>query len=166
MATITPWNYPLHQLVGKVAPALAAGCTVVAKPASEAPLSAFLLAEAIEAAGFPAGVFNLVSGDGPETANLLVQHADVDMISFTGSTATGAKIAAAAAATAKRVTLELGGKSPSLVLEDADFPKALRSTVNNCFLNSGQTCNALTRLLVPRSAWPKWKNKWCRWWPG
>lgn len=149
VATITPWNYPLHQLVGKVAPALAAGCTVVAKPASEAPLSAFLLAEAIEAAGFPSGVFNLVSGDGPTTANLLVQHADVDMISFTGSTATGAKIAAAAAATAKRVTLELGGKSPSLVLEDADFPKALRSTVNNCFLNSGQTCNALTRLLVP-----------------
>jgi len=150
VAAITPWNYPLHQLVGKVAPALAAGCTVVAKPASEAPLSAFLLAQAIEAAGFPPGVFNLVSGDGPTTASLLVQHADVDMISFTGSTATGAKIAAAAAASAKRVTLELGGKSPSLVLEDADFPKALRSTVNNCFLNSGQTCNALTRLLVPR----------------
>ncbi len=150
VATITPWNYPLHQLVGKVAPALAAGCTVVAKPASEAPLSAFLLAEAIEAAGFPPGVFNLVSGDGPGTAGLLVQHAGVDMISFTGSTATGAQIAAAAAQTAKRVTLELGGKSPSLVLDDADFPKALRSTVNNCFLNSGQTCNALTRLLVPR----------------
>ena len=150
VAAITPWNYPLHQLVGKVAPALAAGCTVVAKPASEAPLSAFLLAQAIEAAGFPPGVFNLVSGDGPTTASLLVQHPDVDMISFTGSTATGAKIAAAAAASAKRVTLELGGKSPSLVLEDADFPKALRSTVNNCFLNSGQTCNALTRLLVPR----------------
>lgn len=151
VAAITPWNYPLHQLVGKVAPALAAGCTVVAKPASEAPLSAFLLAEAIEAAGFPPGVFNLVSGDGPTTAGLLVQHAGVDMISFTGSTATGTKIAAAAAASAKRVTLELGGKSPSLVLEDADFPKALRSTVNNCFLNSGQTCNALTRLLVPRN---------------
>ena len=151
VATITPWNYPLHQLVGKVAPALAAGCTVVAKPASEAPLSAFLLAEAIEAAGFPPGVFNLVSGDGPTTASLLVQHADVDMISFTGSTATGAKIAAAAAATAKRVTLELGGKSPSLVLNDADFPRALKTTVNNCFLNSGQTCNALTRLLVPRN---------------
>jgi len=150
VATITPWNYPLHQLVGKVAPALAAGCTVVAKPASEAPLSAFLLAEAIEAAGFPPGVFNLVSGDGPGTASLLVQHAGVDMISFTGSTATGAQIAAAAAQTAKRVTLELGGKSPSLVLDDADFPKALKSTVNNCFLNSGQTCNALTRLLVPR----------------
>jgi acyl-CoA reductase-like NAD-dependent aldehyde dehydrogenase len=151
VAAITPWNYPLHQLVGKVAPALAAGCTVVAKPASEAPLSAFLLAEAIEAAGFPPGVFNLVSGDGPGTANLLVQHADVDMISFTGSTATGAQIAAAAAPTAKSVTLELGGKSPSLVLPDADFPKALRTTVNICFLNSGQTCNALTRLLVPQN---------------
>jgi acyl-CoA reductase-like NAD-dependent aldehyde dehydrogenase len=150
VATITPWNYPLHQLVGKVAPALAAGCAVVAKPASEAPLSAFWLAQAIEAAGFPPGVFNLVSGDGPGTASLLVQHADVDMISFTGSTATGTKIAAAAAASVKRVTLELGGKSPSLVLDDADFPKALRSTVNNCFLNSGQTCNALTRLLVPK----------------
>ena len=149
VAAITPWNYPLHQLVGKVAPALAAGCTVVAKPASEAPLSAFMLAEAIEAAGFPPGVFNLVSGDGPGTANLLVQHREVDMISFTGSTATGAKIAAAAATTAKRVTLELGGKSPSLVLDDADFPKALRTTINNCFLNSGQTCNAITRLLVP-----------------
>lgn len=151
VATITPWNYPLHQLVGKVAPALAAGCTVVAKPASEAPLSTFLLAEAIEAVGFPPGVFNLVSGDGPGTASLLVQHDDVDMISFTGSTATGTKIAAAAAASVKRVTLELGGKSPSLVLDDADFPKALRSTVNNCFLNSGQTCNALTRLLVPKN---------------
>jgi acyl-CoA reductase-like NAD-dependent aldehyde dehydrogenase len=151
VAAITPWNYPLHQLVGKVAPALAAGCTVIAKPASEAPLSAFLLAEAIEAAGFPPGVFNLVSGDGPGTANLLVQHADVDMISFTGSTATGAKIAAAAAPTAKSVTLELGGKSPSLVLPDADFPRALRTTVNICFLNSGQTCNALSRLLVPQN---------------
>jgi aldehyde dehydrogenase (NAD+) len=124
---------------------------VVAKPASEAPLSAFLLAEAIEAAGFPPGVFNLVTGDGPGTANLLVQHAEVDMISFTGSTGTGAKIAAAAAPTAKSVTLELGGKSPSLVLPDADFPKALRTTVNICFLNSGQTCNALTRLLVPQN---------------
>ncbi len=151
VATITPWNYPLHQLVGKVAPALAAGCTVVAKPASEAPLSAFMLAQALEAAGFPPGVFNLVSGDGPTTAGLLVRHPDVDMISFTGSTATGVQIAAAVAATAKRVTLELGGKSPSLVLDDADFPKALRTTVNNCFLNSGQTCNALTRLLVPRT---------------
>ncbi|MCX5888355.1 MAG: aldehyde dehydrogenase family protein [Deltaproteobacteria bacterium] len=151
VVAITPWNYPLHQLVGKVAPALAAGCTVVAKPASEAPLSAFMLAEALEAAWFPPGVFNLLSGNGPETANLLVQHDDVDMISFTGSTSTGTKIAATAAATAKRVTLELGGKSPSLVLDDADFPKALRTTVNNCFLNSGQTCNALTRLLVPRN---------------
>lgn len=149
VAAITPWNYPLHQLVGKVAPALAAGCTVVAKPASEAPLSAFLLAEAIEAAGFPPGAFNLVSGDGAGTGGILLRHAGVDMVSFTGSAAVGTKIAAEAACTLKRVTLELGGKSPSLVLDDADFPKALRTTVNNCFLNSGQTCTALTRLLTP-----------------
>lgn len=149
VAAITPWNYPLHQLVGKVAPALAAGCTVVAKPASEAPLSAFLLAEAIEAAGFPPGAFNLVSGDGAGTGSLLVRHPGVDMVSFTGSAAVGAKIAADAASALKRVTLELGGKSPSLVLDDADFPKAVRTTVNNCFLNSGQTCSALTRMLIP-----------------
>lgn len=151
VAAITPWNYPLHQLVNKVAPALAAGCTVVAKPSEEAPLSAFILAEAIEEAGFPAGVFNLVTGYGGTTGKALVEHPAVDMISFTGSNATGRAIAAMAASTAKRVTLEMGGKSPSVLLDDAEMSPAVRSTLANCFLNSGQTCTALTRLLVPHS---------------
>lgn len=150
VAAITPWNYPLHQLVNKVVPALAAGCTVVAKPSEEAPLSAFVLAEAMEEAGFPHGTFNLVCGKGASTGQALVDHPVIDMISFTGSGTAGAMIGASAARTAKRVTLELGGKSPSLVLDDADLQKAVRATISNCFLNSGQTCTGLTRLLVPR----------------
>jgi aldehyde dehydrogenase (NAD+) len=150
VAAITPWNYPLHQAVAKVAPALAAGCTVVLKPSEVAPLSAFLLAEAAEEAGLPSGVLNVVTGRGA-AGEALVAHPDVDMVSFTGSTAAGRAVAAAAAATVKRVTLELGGKSPAVVLDDADIDEAVRSAVSQCYLNSGQTCIAWSRLLVPRS---------------
>lgn len=146
---ITPWNYPLHQVVAKVAPALAAGCTVVLKPSEIAPLTAFMLTEIIDGVGLPPGVFNLVCGTGAVVGEALVRHADVDMISFTGSTRAGKRISELAAATVKRVALELGGKSASIVLDDADFTKAVRATVNACFLNSGQTCTAHTRLLVP-----------------
>lgn len=146
---ITPWNYPLHQAVAKVAPALAAGCTVILKPSELAPLSAFILAEIIHEAGVPAGVFNLITGSGPEVGEHLVRHPDVDMISFTGSLRAGRRVAEVAAGTIKRVTLELGGKSASVILEDADLPAAVKGTVAACFLNSGQTCTALTRLLVP-----------------
>ena len=148
---ITPWNYPLHQVVAKVAPALAAGNTVVLKPADLAPLSAFILAEVMDAAGLPPGVFNLVSGHGRVVGEALVKHPGVDMISFTGSTGAGKRVSELAAATVKRVALELGGKSASVILEDADLPTAVKSTVNACFLNAGQTCSALTRLLVPES---------------
>jgi betaine-aldehyde dehydrogenase len=151
VAAITPWNYPLHQIAAKVAPALAAGCTVVLKPSEVAPLNAFILAEIVDAAGVPAGVFNLISGTGASVGEALVQHPDVDMVSFTGSTRAGRRISELAAGTVKRVALELGGKSPSIVLEDADLAAAVKTTVNVCFLNSGQTCNALTRLLVPQS---------------
>lgn len=150
VAAITPWNYPLHQLVGKIGGALAAGCTVVAKPADIAPLSAFILADAIEEAGLPAGVFNLVSGPGRIIGDALSGHADVDLISFTGSTAVGTSIAQTAATNITRVSLELGGKSASILLDDADIQKAVKTSVNNCFLNSGQTCSAWTRLVVPR----------------
>ena len=146
---ITPWNYPLHQVVAKVAPALAAGCTVVLKPSEIAPLTAFMLAEIINGVGLPAGVFNLVCGTGAVVGEALARHADVDMISFTGSTRAGKRVSELAAATVKRVALELGGKSASVILDDADFTKAVRATVNACFLNSGQTCTAHTRLLVP-----------------
>ncbi len=148
---ITPWNYPLHQIVAKVAPALAAGCTVVVKPSEVAPLNAFLLAEAVHEAGLPKGVFNLVSGTGPVVGEALATHPLVDMISFTGSTRAGRRVAALAADTVKRVALELGGKSASVVLDDADLARAVKATVSSCFLNSGQTCTALTRMLVPRS---------------
>jgi aldehyde dehydrogenase (NAD+) len=151
VAAITPWNYPLHQIAAKVAPALAAGCTVVLKPSEVAPLNAFILAEIIEAAGLPAGVFNLLSGTGASVGEALVSHPDVDMVSFTGSTRAGRRIAELAAATVKRVALELGGKSASIVLDDADLGAAIKTTLNVCFLNSGQTCNALTRLLVPEN---------------
>jgi betaine-aldehyde dehydrogenase len=151
VGAISPWNYPLHQIVAKVAPALAAGCTVVLKPSEVAPLSAFLLAEVVEAAGLPPGVFNLVCGTGAVVGEVLAAHPDVDMISFTGSTRAGRRVSEIASQTVKRVALELGGKSASIVLEDADMTKAVRSTVSSCFLNSGQTCTALTRLLVPRS---------------
>ena len=149
VACITPWNYPLHQIVAKMAPALAAGCTVVLKPSEAAPLNAFMLAEIVEKAGLPPGVFNLVSGTGAVVGETLASHPGVDMISFTGSTRAGRRVAELAAQTVKRVTLELGGKSASVILEDADLPVAVKGTVNACFLNSGQTCNALTRMLVP-----------------
>lgn len=149
VACITPWNYPLHQVVSKVAPALLAGCTVVLKPSEVAPLTAFLLAEVAEAAGLPPGVFNLVTGYGPGVGEALAAHPEVDMVSFTGSTAAGKRVATLAAQDVKRVALELGGKSASMILDDADLQKAVRATVNSCFLNAGQTCNALTRMLVP-----------------
>ncbi len=151
VAAITPWNYPLNQITLKVAPALAAGCTVVLKPSEVAPLNAFMLAEAIHEAGLPAGVFNLVSGYGPVVGEIVASHPFVDMVSFTGSTRAGKRVAELAAASVKRVALELGGKSASVVLDDADFPTAVKSTVAACYLNSGQTCSAHTRLLVPKA---------------
>src|SRR3989441_1663132 len=151
VAAITPWNYPLHQIALKVAPALAAGCTVVLKPSEVAPFNAFILAEAIEAAGLPHGVFNLVSGFGADAGEALVRHREVDMISFTGSTRAGKRISELAAQSVKRVALELGGKSASVILDDADLATAVKGTVNGCYLNSGQTCNAPTRMLVPDS---------------
>ena len=147
---ITPWNYPLHQIAAKVAPALAAGCTVVLKPSEVAPLNAFILAEIIDDVGLPAGVFNLVSGVGPVVGEAMASHPDVDMISFTGSTRAGRRVSELAAQTVKRVTLELGGKSANIILDDADFEKAVADGVGKCYLNSGQTCSALTRMLVPR----------------
>jgi len=151
VGAITPWNYPLHQIALKVAPALAAGCTVVLKPSEVAPFNAFFLAEVIEAAGLPKGVFNLVTGLGPVVGEALVKHPKVDMISFTGSTRAGKRISEVAAQQVKRVALELGGKSASVILEDADLAAAVKGTVNGCYLNSGQTCTALTRMLVPAS---------------
>jgi betaine-aldehyde dehydrogenase len=148
---ITPWNYPLHQIALKVAPALAAGCSVVLKPSEVAPFNAFILAEIIEAAGLPKGVFNLVTGYGAAVGEALVRHPGVDMISFTGSTRAGKRISELASQTIKRVALELGGKSASVILEDADLAAAVKGTVNGCYLNSGQTCTALTRMLVPQS---------------
>jgi aldehyde dehydrogenase (NAD+) len=151
VGAITPWNYPLHQITLKLAPALAAGCTVVLKPSEVAPFNAFFLAEVIEAAGLPKGVFNLVTGLGPVVGEALVKHPKVDMISFTGSTRAGKRISEVAAQQVKRVALELGGKSASVILEDADLAAAVKGTVNGCYLNSGQTCTALTRMLVPAS---------------
>ena len=150
VASITPWNYPLHQLSAKLAPALAAGCTFVAKPSEVAPISAFVLAEIIADVGLPAGVFNLVSGVGPEVGEALAGHKDVDMVSFTGSTRAGRRVAELGAQTVKRVTLELGGKSANIILDDADLEQAVTDGVGKCYLNSGQTCSALTRMLVPR----------------
>jgi betaine-aldehyde dehydrogenase len=148
---ITPWNFPLHQIVAKVAPALAAGCTVVLKPSEIAPLDAFILADIIDGAGLPAGVFNLVTGTGPVVGEALARHSEVDMISFTGSTGAGRRVLELAAGTVKRTALELGGKSPAVVLDDADLQAAVKATVSACYLNSGQTCNAMTRLLVPET---------------
>jgi betaine-aldehyde dehydrogenase len=148
---ITPWNYPLLQAMQKVAPALAAGCTVVLKPSEIAPLSAFILAEVVHACGFPPGVFNLVSGDGPTVGEAIAAHPDIDMVSFTGSTRAGKRVSELAAQTVKRVTLELGGKSVNLILPDADLEQAVTTGLRNCFLNSGQTCIAQTRFLVHRS---------------
>ena len=148
---ITPWNYPLHQIAAKVAPALAAGCTVVLKPSEVAPLNAFVLAEIIDEVGLPAGVFNLVTGYGPVVGEAIAAHPEVDMVSFTGSTRAGKRVTELAAQTVKRVALELGGKSANVILDDADLDKAVRDGVGKCYLNSGQTCSALTRMVVPRS---------------
>ncbi len=149
VGAITPWNYPLHQVVAKVAAALAAGCTVVLKPSEVAPLSAFALAEVLASAGLPPGVFNLVTGLGPVVGEAIAAHPDVDMVSFTGSTAAGKRVMAVAAGTVKKVSLELGGKSALVVLDDADLGKAVKVGVANCFINAGQTCTAWTRMLVP-----------------
>ena len=151
VGAITPWNYPLNQIGAKVAYALAAGCTVVLKPSEVAPVNAFILAEIIDEIGFPPGVFNLVTGLGPIVGEALAAHPDVDMISFTGSTRAGRRVAELAAQSIKRVALELGGKSPNVILDDADFATAVPDGVAAAYSNSGQTCSALTRMLVPRS---------------
>ncbi|MBA2608197.1 MAG: aldehyde dehydrogenase family protein [Actinobacteria bacterium] len=150
VGAITPWNYPLHQITLKVAPALAAGCTVVLKPSEVAPLNAFILAEIIDEVGLPAGVFNLVTGVGPVVGEAIAAHKDVDMISFTGSTRAGKRVAELASQRVARVALELGGKSANIILDDADLATAVADGVGKAFLNSGQTCSALTRMLVPR----------------
>ncbi len=147
---VTPWNYPLHQIVCKIAPAFAAGCTVVLKPAELAPLSAFFLAEAAHEIGLPKGVFNVVSGPGRSVGEAIVAHPGIDMISFTGSLTAGRRIASVAGDGIKKVTLELGGKSAFVVLDDAPFDKMIPAGVNNCMQNSGQTCSAWTRMIVPR----------------
>jgi len=148
-ALITPWNWPMNQVAAKVVPALAAGCTMVLKPSEFSPFSATIWTEVLHEAGVPAGVFNLLHGTGPEVGAALAAHPDVDMVSFTGSTRAGTEVARIAAATVKRVHQELGGKSPSVVLEDADFERAVKATVRHVLENSGQSCNAPTRLLVP-----------------
>ncbi len=153
VGAITPWNYPLHQIVAKLAPALAAGCTIVVKPSEVAPLNAFILAEVIDGLGLPAGVFNLVSGTGPVVGEAIASHPDVDMVSFTGSTRAGKRVGELGAQSIKRVALELGGKSANILLDDLDdeaLEKAARAGVQSCYLNSGQTCTAFTRMLVPR----------------
>jgi aldehyde dehydrogenase (NAD+) len=152
---ITPWNYPLHQICAKVAPALAAGCTVVVKPSEVTPLNAFVLAEIMDDVGLPAGVFNLVPGLGPSVGEAMAAHPGIDMISFTGSTRAGKRVSEVAAGTVKRVALELGGKSPNVILDDADLMRAVPDGIGKCFLNSGQTCSALTRMLVPRERLPE-----------
>ena len=150
VGAITPWNYPLHQVAAKVAAALVAGCTIVVKPSEVAPLSAFALAEIMAEVGLPAGVFNLVTGYGPVAGEALAAHPDVDMISFTGSTRAGRRVSELAAATVKTVALELGGKSANVILDDADLQRAVVDGMAKCYINSGQTCSALTRMLVPR----------------
>ncbi len=148
-ALITPWNWPLNQIVCKVAPAIAAGCTMVLKPSEIAPISGIIFAEVMEAAGTPKGVFNLVNGTGPDVGQVMAGHPDVDMVSFTGSTRAGVIVAKTAADTVKRVAQELGGKSPNIILNDAEFEKAVADGVTACFGNSGQSCDAPTRMLVP-----------------
>ncbi|PZS17628.1 MAG: aldehyde dehydrogenase family protein [Acidimicrobiales bacterium] len=151
VGAITPWNYPLHQIAAKVAPALAAGCTVVLKPSEIVPLNSFYLAEVAEEVGLPPGVLNLVTGVGSVVGEAIAAHPEVDMVSFTGSTRAGRRVSELAARTVKRVTLELGGKSPNVILDDANLEKAVSTGVGACYLNSGQTCSALTRMIVPRS---------------
>jgi aldehyde dehydrogenase (NAD+) len=148
---ITPWNWPMNQVVCKVAPALAAGCTMVLKPSEVAPLSAYLFAQILHEAGLPPGIFNMVNGDGPTVGTAISSHPDVAMVSFTGSTRAGVAVASAAAPSVKRVTQELGGKSANIILDDADLANAVKDGVQACFRNSGQSCNAPTRMLVPRS---------------
>ena len=150
VGAITPWNYPLNQIVAKVAPALAAGCTVVLKPSEIVPLNAFQLAEVVDAAGLPPGVLNLVTGIGPVVGEAIAAHPGIDFVSFTGSTRAGKRVSELASATVKPVAMELGGKSPNVILDDADLARAVPDGVAKCFLNSGQTCSALTRMLVPR----------------
>ncbi|MFL6239247.1 MAG: aldehyde dehydrogenase family protein [Actinomycetes bacterium] len=151
VGAITPWNYPLHQVVAKVAPALGAGCSIVLKPSEVAPLSALLFAEIIDEAGLPAGVFNLVPGTGPVVGEAIAAHPDIDMVSFTGSTRAGRRVSELASSTIKRVALELGGKSANVILPDADLEKAIKVGIGNCFINGGQTCTAQTRMLVDRA---------------
>jgi len=148
---ITPWNWPINQITLKVFPALAAGCTMVLKPSELTPVSGMIVAEILDAAGVPAGVFNLVNGDGPTVGQAMAAHPDIDMVSFTGSTRGGVAVTKAAADTVKRVTLELGGKSANIILDDADLAAAVERGVLNCFGNTGQSCNAPTRMLVPRA---------------
>jgi aldehyde dehydrogenase (NAD+) len=148
---ITPWNWPMNQIAAKVAPALAAGCTMVLKPSEIAPLSAYLFGEILHEAGTPPGVFNLVNGDGPTVGAAISSHPDVAMVSFTGSTRGGVAVALAAAPTVKRVTQELGGKSAWIILDDADLESTVKDGAQACFRNTGQSCNAPTRMLVPRS---------------
>ncbi|KUI38088.1 aldehyde dehydrogenase family protein [Mycobacterium sp. GA-2829] len=151
VGAITPWNYPLYQVVAKVLPAIAAGCTVVLKPSNEAPLSVFEFVEAVEEAGLPAGVVNLVSGSGRVVGERIAEHPDVDLVSFTGSTGVGRRVAELAAASVKKVALELGGKSANVILDGGDLATAVKVGVGNAFLNGGQTCMAWTRMLVPQS---------------
>ncbi len=150
-ALITPWNWPMNQVAAKVVPALAAGCTMVLKPSEYSPCSAILWAKVMHEAGVPAGVFNLINGDGPNVGAPLSSHRDIDMVSFTGSTRAGTEVAKNAAASVKRVHQELGGKSPNILLDDADFERAVKQSVLHVFQNSGQSCNAPTRMLVPAS---------------
>lgn len=147
---ITPWNWPINQVACKVTPALATGCTVVIKPSEIAPLSAYLFAEMIDEAGYPEGVFNLVNGDGQGVGSAISSHPDIDMVSFTGSTQAGIAVAKAAADTVKRVTQELGGKSPNIILEDADIEESIKLAIDMCFKNTGQSCNAPTRVIIPQ----------------
>ncbi|HET6507611.1 MAG TPA: aldehyde dehydrogenase family protein [Baekduia sp.] len=151
VGAITPWNYPLHQVAAKVAPALAAGCTVVLKPSEVTPLTAFALAEVCAEVGLPPGVLNIVTGTGPVVGEAIAAHPDVDMVSFTGSTRAGRRVSELAARTIKRVALELGGKSANVILDDADLPAAVADGLEKCFLNGGQSCNAQSRMLVPRA---------------
>lgn len=146
---ITPWNWPINQIACKVAPALAAGCTMILKPSEVSPLNAIIFAEVLHEAGVPAGVFNLVNGDGVSVGEAMSSHPDIDMMSFTGSTRAGVAVAKASADTVKRVSQELGGKSANIILDDADFNQSVAGGVTGCFMNSGQSCNAPTRMLVP-----------------
>jgi aldehyde dehydrogenase (NAD+) len=155
VGAITPWNYPLHQIAAKVAPAIAAGCTVVLKPSEVVPLNAFVLAEIFDEVGIPAGVFNLVTGTGPVVGEAIASHPGVDAVSFTGSTRAGKRVSELASATVKPVTCELGGKSANVILDDAPLQDAVTDGVAKAFLNSGQTCSALTRMLVPRERLPE-----------